>query len=255
MKKTLIAMFNKYSKKEFSKSSVFIWAALFLLTSATGFLNVSSVNAGEGQANNLTALCYLPNANDGDAQSPIKMIQGDSEKNECRSLGKQVIEPGQPLPVAVCKLGDAVQYYGPRSAGCENLGGTVIPAGQPMPTFTRQNQPQDNKNPSSNPPADPNITNAQREELANCDLNKNPNCLNNNPITKYILLTINFLTVGVGVVVTIMIIIGGIQYASAGANPQQIQAAKSRISNAIIALLAYLFLFAFLQWLVPGGLF
>jgi hypothetical protein len=59
----------------------------------------------------------------------------------------------------------------------------------------------------------------------------------------------------VGVVVVMMIIIGGIQYSSANGDPKKIAAAKSRVYNALLALVAYLFIFSFLQWLIPGGIF
>jgi hypothetical protein len=51
------------------------------------------------------------------------------------------------------------------------------------------------------------------------------------------------------------IIVGGIQYMTAGDNAQAVGAAKQRIINALIALFAYLLAFGFLQWLVPGGVF
>ena len=66
---------------------------------------------------------------------------------------------------------------------------------------------------------------------------------------------INFLSAIVGIVVVGSIILAGIQYSSASADPQKISAAKDRIRNAVIALVAYLFIFAFLTYLVPGGLF
>jgi hypothetical protein len=65
----------------------------------------------------------------------------------------------------------------------------------------------------------------------------------------------NILSAGVGVIIVIMIIVGGIQYTTAGSDPQKVAAAKSKIMNAIIALIAFFFLFAFLQWVVPGGIF
>lgn len=64
---------------------------------------------------------------------------------------------------------------------------------------------------------------------------------------------INFLSVMVGIVIVISIVIGGIQYASSRDNPQAVGAAKRRITNAILALLAFAFLYTFLEWVVPGG--
>lgn len=52
-----------------------------------------------------------------------------------------------------------------------------------------------------------------------------------------------------------MIIIGGIQYSTAGGNPQATSKAKEKITNAIFSLVVMIFLYPFLQWLVPGGIF
>ena len=76
-----------------------------------------------------------------------------------------------------------------------------------------------------------------------------------NPIVQDLQTVVNFLSIGVGIVVIAFIIIGGVQYATAGDKPENLGKAKQRIMNALIALLAYIFLFAFLQWLIPGGIF
>lgn len=57
----------------------------------------------------------------------------------------------------------------------------------------------------------------------------------------------------VGIVVVVMIAYGGVQYSLARDNPQAVSAAKSKIVNAILALVFYLMIFGFLQWVVPGG--
>lgn len=85
----------------------------------------------------------------------------------------------------------------------------------------------------------------------NC--NSSTDC-SNLTVIKYINTGINMLSGLVAVIVVIMIVMGGIQYSSAGGNPQATAAAKHRIINAILAFVAYLFLFVFLSWLVPGGL-
>lgn len=69
----------------------------------------------------------------------------------------------------------------------------------------------------------------------------------------YITSIINILSASVGIIVVIMLIVGGIQYSSAGGDPSRIAAAKKRIYSALLALITFLFLFALLQWLVPGG--
>ena len=65
----------------------------------------------------------------------------------------------------------------------------------------------------------------------------------------------NVLSAGVGIIIVIMLIVGGIQYTMAGGDAGKVVAAKGRIINAIYALIAFFFLYAFLQWIVPGGVF
>ena len=69
-------------------------------------------------------------------------------------------------------------------------------------------------------------------------------------LTRY---AVNILGGLVGIVVTAVIVIAGIQYSTSGGNPNAAAAAKKRILNAVIALIAYMFLFIGFQWLVPGG--
>lgn len=64
-----------------------------------------------------------------------------------------------------------------------------------------------------------------------------------------------FLSGLVGVIVTIMLVVGGIQYSLAGDSPEATAKAKKRITNALFALVAFFFIFAFLNWLIPGGIF
>lgn len=82
------------------------------------------------------------------------------------------------------------------------------------------------------------------------DINQN-NC----GIVAYLVKFINILSALVGIVVIIMIAYAGIQYTMARDDPQQMAFAKNRIRNAVLALVFYFFIYAFLQWLVPGGLF
>lgn len=58
----------------------------------------------------------------------------------------------------------------------------------------------------------------------------------------------------VAVFVVLSIVIAGIQYASAADDSSKVAAAKGRIQKAIIALVAYLFLLAFVKYLLPGGI-
>jgi hypothetical protein len=70
---------------------------------------------------------------------------------------------------------------------------------------------------------------------------------------KYLNPVINLLTAVVGVVVVIGIIVGAIQFSSSAGDPQKAANGKNHIRNALIGLLAYILLYAFLQFVIPGG--
>ncbi len=103
---------------------------------------------------------------------------------------------------------------------------------------------------------------------SNCNVN-NPPAICTDPATdcstakggkcdfigKYINPAINTLTVLFGLLAAISIILGGINYATSEGDPQKASKAKRRIANTIIAIVAYMFLYAFLQFIVPGGIF
>ncbi len=76
-----------------------------------------------------------------------------------------------------------------------------------------------------------------------------------NPIIKDLNTIINFLGALVVVVIIGSIIVGGIQYSLAGGGSDTTKQAKKRITDSIIALAIFLFTYAFLQWLIPGGVF
>lgn len=73
-------------------------------------------------------------------------------------------------------------------------------------------------------------------------------------IYKHLTRFVNAASALVGVVVVIMIVVRGIQYSAARDNPQATASARNGIWQALLALMLYLFMFSFLQWLVPGGI-
>lgn len=76
-----------------------------------------------------------------------------------------------------------------------------------------------------------------------------------NPIIKDLNKIVNFLSALVAIVVIGSIIVGGIQYSLAGGGSDTTQKAKKRIVDSFIALGVFLFIYALLQWLIPGGVF
>jgi hypothetical protein len=71
--------------------------------------------------------------------------------------------------------------------------------------------------------------------------------------TKYINPVIDLLSALVGVVVVIAVIAGAIEFSTAGGDPQRAASGRKHITNALLALLAFALLYAFLEFLVPGG--
>lgn len=76
-----------------------------------------------------------------------------------------------------------------------------------------------------------------------------------NPIMIGLVEIFNFLAIGVGVVVTGGIIYGAIRYITSNGNASQSQQGVTVIVNSVIGLLLFIFMYAILNYLVPGGLF
>lgn len=77
----------------------------------------------------------------------------------------------------------------------------------------------------------------------------------NSFIAKYVNPAVIALTALVGIAAVASIIVAGIQYASSADDAGAVTKAKQRIFNTILGLVAYIFLLAFLNYLVPGGFF
>jgi hypothetical protein len=74
-------------------------------------------------------------------------------------------------------------------------------------------------------------------------------------IALYVNPGIRLLSVLVGLVVAGSLVYAGIQYTTSSGDPQKTGAAKTRITNTLLAFFAYAFMLAFLNFLIPGGIF
>jgi hypothetical protein len=124
-------------------------------------------------------------------------------------------------------------------AGALLFGGGLLVAGGPV--YADATPPA--QQPITNTP-DPAATSKETCSANKCDL-----------VTKYLNPLIALLSGIVGLAVVISIIYGAIQYSASGGDPQRASAGKNRIRNALIGLVAYLLLFALMQFIVPGGFF
>ena len=74
-----------------------------------------------------------------------------------------------------------------------------------------------------------------------------------NPIMDMLFAIIRLLSDGVGLVIIGSFIVGGIQYSSSRGDPQSSAKAIGRIQATFIALLIYIFSYAILNYVIPGG--
>ena len=68
-----------------------------------------------------------------------------------------------------------------------------------------------------------------------------------------LLLVINILTAGVGVIALGGIIYGSILYTAAGGNPEQVKKARGIFTNVVIGIVAFAGMWALLNFIIPGG--
>lgn len=80
--------------------------------------------------------------------------------------------------------------------------------------------------------------------------------LESSPIyKKYLKPAVQVFSTGVLLLIIAAISFSGIQYAASRDDPQMVADAKKRITYSLVALVMYVFFFALLQWLIPGGIF
>lgn len=75
------------------------------------------------------------------------------------------------------------------------------------------------------------------------------------PIQDLLFALIRFLSMGVGIIITLALIASGVQYTMAEGNSDATHKAKKRMQTALIGLAIFIFAWSALQFLIPGGLF
>lgn len=60
-------------------------------------------------------------------------------------------------------------------------------------------------------------------------------------------------TTGVGIAAVGSIVFAGILYITARDNAGQVSKAKTMIMNTVVGIIAYILMWAFLEWIIPGG--
>ncbi|HEX5798264.1 MAG TPA: hypothetical protein VFX79_02815 [Candidatus Saccharimonadales bacterium] len=75
------------------------------------------------------------------------------------------------------------------------------------------------------------------------------------PILDLTFAFVRFMSIGVGIVLVASIIMSAIQYSMSEGNAEVTQKAKSRIRSASMGFIIYIFAYAILQFVIPGGIF
>jgi hypothetical protein len=73
-------------------------------------------------------------------------------------------------------------------------------------------------------------------------------------IIVYIKAFLQYLSGLIGLVIVLLIVISGIEYITAYGDPGRIKSAKTRLTNALIGLFLFIFAFAILSFIIPGGI-
>lgn len=91
--------------------------------------------------------------------------------------------------------------------------------------------------------------------LLECGGTKDSADLTETGVWNILLLVVNILTAGVGVLALGGIVYGGVLYSSSGGNPEQVKKARMVFTNVVIGVIAFAGMYTLLNFLVPGGVF
>ena len=91
--------------------------------------------------------------------------------------------------------------------------------------------------------------------IIGCTQDGTGNDVKNSGLWGILLLAINILTAGVGVVALGGIVYGSVLYTSAGGSQEQVKKAMGIFTNVVIGVIAFAGMWALLNFLIPGGVF
>lgn len=89
--------------------------------------------------------------------------------------------------------------------------------------------------------------------IIQCGGSKDAKTIQDTGLWGLLLVAINILTAGIGVVALGGLIYGAILYTSAGGNPEQVKKARTIFTNIVIGIVAYAAMWALLNFIIPGG--
>ena len=90
--------------------------------------------------------------------------------------------------------------------------------------------------------------------LISCTQNNQDEDLETNGIYGLLLMAINILTAGISIAAVGGVIYGSVLYMTAGGSADNIKKAIKIITDVVIGVVAYALMYAFLNYLIPGGI-
>lgn len=91
--------------------------------------------------------------------------------------------------------------------------------------------------------------------IISCDQDNSSTDVEDNGVWGLLILVINILAAGVGIVAVGGIVYGAMMYASAEDKSDQVAKAKQIITNVVIGLIMFALMVSLLNYLIPGGVF
>lgn len=91
--------------------------------------------------------------------------------------------------------------------------------------------------------------------LIDCGGTKDATNLEDTGVWGILILVVNILVAGVGVLALGGIIYGAVLYTSAGGNPDQVKKARTIFTNVVVGVVLFAGMYVLLNFLVPGGVF
>ncbi len=91
--------------------------------------------------------------------------------------------------------------------------------------------------------------------IISCDADNSGNDVENNGIWALLLIALNIMTAGVGILAVGGIVYGAILYTTAEDKADQVKKATGIIQNVVIGLVMFALMYAALNFLIPGGIF
>lgn len=92
--------------------------------------------------------------------------------------------------------------------------------------------------------------------IISCDQNKeDPKTVQETGIWGLLLMTINIMIAGVGVLAVAGFLYGGYLYITSGGSPEQVKKARVVFTNVVIGIVAFGGMYALLNFIIPGGIF